>query len=372
MNFRHHVIQWIIIFPLFLSGCSLLEVKLDSQTTPLTQQELNMRLMTREYAHQFFSTVEQNADAVAEQTENKAKEQQANILLWKIRAEEGLQRSVYQSSPLAAFIDSWVFTQQMDDFFQATQAQPYFDGHMLPAAMSSLTQEFEHRARTLLGDERYQFTQTFVTTFAQAHAFSELNFIRTPAYRAWLKDNDIDETQVIATMGTVPEAMGDMSDRLSLMSEQTPKMLSWKTQRMAISSDINTEQLTKTLQSLEALSETFQQFVKNNPQYMQDLAQQMTAELQPLVKDIDQKTQRHMTQLSHEREALEVMVARERAELIQGVDQISQRIVVLAMNEVTRMIKNTLLYFILFVVAIFFAPLGLGYWFGKRSTSKSS
>ncbi|GAL02337.1 methyl-accepting chemotaxis protein [Photobacterium aphoticum] len=36
-----------------LSGCSLLEVKIESQTVPLTQQELNMRLMTREYAQQF-------------------------------------------------------------------------------------------------------------------------------------------------------------------------------------------------------------------------------------------------------------------------------------------------------------------------------
>lgn len=36
-----------------LSGCSLLEVKIDSQTVPLTKQELNMRILTREYALQF-------------------------------------------------------------------------------------------------------------------------------------------------------------------------------------------------------------------------------------------------------------------------------------------------------------------------------
>lgn len=47
-----------------LSGCSLLEVKLDSQVTPLTQQELNTRLHTREYALQFFTQVEQTADTL--------------------------------------------------------------------------------------------------------------------------------------------------------------------------------------------------------------------------------------------------------------------------------------------------------------------
>ena len=47
---RVSIRSWmVLVLSIVLSGCSLLEVKLDSQTTPLTQQELSARLMTREY-----------------------------------------------------------------------------------------------------------------------------------------------------------------------------------------------------------------------------------------------------------------------------------------------------------------------------------
>ncbi|MEZ9331124.1 chemotaxis protein, partial [Vibrio breoganii] len=56
----------VLVLSIVLSGCSLLEVKLDSQTTPPTQQELNARIMTREYAKMFFTRVEDSADLIAQ------------------------------------------------------------------------------------------------------------------------------------------------------------------------------------------------------------------------------------------------------------------------------------------------------------------
>ena len=41
------------------------------------------------------------------------------------------------------------------------------------------------------------------------------------------------------------------------------------------------------------------------------------------------------------------------------------------MDKVIELIKSTIIYFILFIVAIFFAPLGLGYMLGKRTQLKS-
>ncbi len=121
--------------------------------------------------------------------------------------------------------------------------------------------------------------------------------------------------------------------------------------------------------------------MNNNPEYMRNLAEYMVIELQPLVEDIDQKTQQHLDKLSDERAALEAMVARERAEIAAiihteraqfaaDIDQISQNVLALAMDKVTQLIKSTIIYFVLFIGVIFFAPLGLGYWLGKRSTGK--
>lgn len=91
--------SWMVLMlSIVLSGCSLLEVKLDSQTTPLTQQELNARIMTREYAKMFFTRVEDSADLIAQSYPADDTLHQSYVLLWKIHAEQGLQQAAYQTS----------------------------------------------------------------------------------------------------------------------------------------------------------------------------------------------------------------------------------------------------------------------------------
>ena len=380
---RRSSIIWLFILLLPLSGCSLLEVKLDSQTTPLTQQELNMRLLTREYTQQFFSQVEQAADSIATHYEPQDKLNQSYVLLWKINAEEGLQRSAYQVSPTAALIDSWVFTEQMNQFFNFGAGSNLFATSEAKQVSQSLSKEIDNLAQSLLKGSHYTSTKAFVNKFVAEHPFADLSFIRTPAYRAWLEANQISESEAVSTLGTMPEALGDVSDRLSLVSEQTPKLMTWKAQLIAMNSSISGEQLTATLESLQSTSDSFQDFVENNPEYMENLAKQMAIQLQPLVEEIDSRTAERLDQLSLERQALEEMVARERAEIAlivsaerekftQDIDKVSQDVLTLAMDKLVELIKSTIIYFVLFIIAIFFAPLGLGYLLGKRSAVKKS
>ncbi|OEB48895.1 chemotaxis protein [Vibrio parahaemolyticus] len=308
-----------------LSGCSLLEVKIDSQTVPLTKQELNMRILTREYALQFFAQVEQAADVLQEQYDPNDKVNQSYVLLWKINAEEGLQAAAYQVSPMAALIDTWVFTHQMNQFYATGAGRDIF---------------------------------------------------------ATDEANQISEEDAVTTLGTMPEALGDVSDRLSLVSEQTPKIMTWKAQLLALNSSASIEKVNAALNSLQVTADSMRDFIDNNPEYMRYLAEQMAVELQPLVDDIDQKTQERLSQLGEERQALEEMVARERQEIAliitherekfaQDMDRVSQEVVNLAMTKLIELVKSTIVYFILFIAAIFFAPLGLGYVLGKRAAVKT-
>jgi len=371
---------WLLSAVLLSGGCSLLEVKLDSQTTPLTQQELNMRLLTREYTQQFFSQVEQAADAISANYDPQDKLHQSYVLLWKINAEEGIQQSTYQVNPTAALIDAWVFTEQMNQFFATGEGRELFTTVHAQQVSSQLSLDIEQLAKSMLKGGHYKSTKQFVVNFAAKHPFEDLSFIRTPAYRAWLQANEISEDEAVSTLGTMPEALGDVSDRLSLVSEQTPKLMTWKAQLIAMNSSVSGKQLTDTLKSIQLTSESFQDFVNNNPKYMKDLARQMSIQLQPLVQEIDSRTADRLEQLSTERQALEEMVARERAEIAlivsaerekftQDIDKVSQDVVALAMEKLVVLIKSTIIYFILFIVAIFFAPLGLGYMLGKRSAA---
>ncbi|WP_407558764.1 chemotaxis protein [Vibrio parahaemolyticus] len=365
-----------------LSGCSLLEVKIDSQTVPLTKQELNMRILTREYALQFFAQVEQAADVLQEQYDPNDKVNQSYVLLWKINAEEGLQAAAYQVSPMAALIDTWVFTHQMNQFYATGAGRDIFATDEAKQVSAHLANEVDQLAQSLLKKEVYDKTTLFVTDFVKQYPFADLSMIRTPAYRAWLEANQISEEDAVTTLGTMPEALGDVSDRLSLVSEQTPKIMTWKAQLLALNSSASIEKVNAALNSLQVTADSMRDFIDNNPEYMRYLAEQMAVELQPLVDDIDQKTEARLSQLGEERQALEEMVARERQEIAliitherekfaQDMDRVSQEVVNLAMTKLIELVKSTIVYFILFIAAIFFAPLGLGYVLGKRAAVKT-
>ncbi|EGQ8920327.1 chemotaxis protein [Vibrio parahaemolyticus] len=365
-----------------LSGCSLLEVKIDSQTVPLTRQELNMRILTREYALQFFAQVEQAADVLQEQYDPNDKVNQSYVLLWKINAEEGLQAAAYQVSPMAALIDTWVFTHQMNQFYATGAGRDIFATDEAKQVSAHLANEVDQLAQSLLKKEVYDKTKLFVADFVKQYPFADLSMIRTPAYRAWLEANQISEEDAVTTLGTMPEALGDVSDRLSLVSEQTPKIMTWKAQLLALNSSASIEKVNAALNSLQVTADSMRDFIDNNPEYMRYLAEQMAVELQPLVDDIDQKTEARLSQLGEERQALEDMVARERQEIAliitherekfaQDMDRVSQEVVNLAMTKLIELVESTIVYFILFIAAIFFAPLGLGYVLGKRAAVKT-
>ncbi|TOQ76284.1 chemotaxis protein [Vibrio parahaemolyticus] len=365
-----------------LSGCSLLEVKIDSQTVPLTKQELNMRILTREYALQFFAQVEQAADVLQEQYDPNDKVNQSYVLLWKINAEEGLQAAAYQVSPMAALIDTWVFTHQMNQFYATGAGRDIFATDEAKQVSAHLANEVDQLAQSLLKKEVYDKTKLFVADFVRQYPFADLSMIRTPAYRAWLEANQISEEDAVTTLGTMPEALGDVSDRLSLVSEQTPKIMTWKAQLLALNSSASIEKVNAALNSLQVTADSMSDFIDNNPEYMRYLAEQMAVELQPLVEDIDQKTEARLSQLGEERQALEDMVARERQEIAliitherekfaQDMDRVSQEVVNLAMTKLIELVKSTIVYCILFIAAIFFAPLGLGYVLGKRAAVKT-
>ncbi|MFA0609430.1 chemotaxis protein [Vibrio sp. 10N.222.49.B4] len=385
--------NWIVlVLSIVLSGCSLLEVKLDSQTTPLTQQELQARIMTREYAKMFFTRVEDSADLIAQSYPADDTLHQSYVLLWKIHAEQGLQQAAYQTSPMSALIDSWVFTAQMNQFYSQGDGADLFVTDNAVETARSLDQEAEKLAKGVLSSSDFKKSKAFVAEFAASNPFKDLTFRSTPAYREWLSYLGKDESQIVQSLGTMPEAMGDASDRLSLMADQTPKLMTWKAELVAMNSSLTGEDLSMTLKSLRQTSASMQDFIENNPEYMQTLASIMSTEMQPLLNDLSDKTDQKLAMLTEERVALEKMVTREREALVamiakerieiagivtserelftQDLDRVSQEVVVLAIDKLMDLIKGVIIYFILFILVVFFAPLGIGYWLGKRTANK--
>ncbi|MGS0690692.1 chemotaxis protein [Shewanella sp. 30m-9] len=370
----------IAVVALLTSACSLLEIKLESGIEPLPKDQLNMRVFSRDFSTVFYSQVESAADLIERNTDSIAIK--SNTLMWKINAEQNLQHTIFQASPTAAMIDTWVFTEQMAQFFETGAGKNLFAEQQPVAVETSikLRDQFERTIKNL-GGANFKKNQEFVKQYAASHPIKDMAFARESAFTEWLEFHKISEFDAVTTFGTVPEVMSDISDRMAMIAEQMPKILGWKAELYALHSNINADEIQRTLTNISDTSAKFQQLMAQSPEMMQSLAVDMRKELTPLLDQLSASTDDKLKQLSVERQALEVMVknerialeamvARERAAAAIDLEQISQNAVEVVFQELAKTLKSLILYFVLFLLVVFFAPLGLGVWLGKRMQIK--
>ncbi len=372
----------LVIGLLTLSGCSLLELKLESGVEPLPREQLNMRLFSRDFSHTFYANVEQGADHIISVNPDDVIIK-SNALMWKINSEQGLQRVIFQSSPVAAMVDTWVYSAQMSAFFESGAGKSLFgeQQEIVVEVSQKLQANFERSVKGFVNPDEFEKYQTFVKQYVAQHPFTDISFVRQSAFHDWLAYRNISELEAISTFGSIPEVMSDVSDRMAMIAEQMPKILGWKTELYALHANINPETLQQTLKDISATSEKFQQLIVQSPELMQALAVDMRNELTPLLDQLSEATDDKLAQLSTERQALELMVKQERLALEEMVDRqrvaavadldaISKNVVEVVFAELTKTLKSLILYLVLFFVTCFFAPLGLGVWLGKRMAVK--
>ncbi|MCF1428460.1 MAG: chemotaxis protein [Shewanella sp.] len=372
----------VLCLSLLASGCSLLEVKLESGIEPLPQEQLSMRVFTREYASTFFAGVEQSANVILHSEDLQTK---SNALMWKINAEQTLGQTIFQVSPVAAMIDTWAFTAQMAQFFETGNGKALFGEQTQLAAHTSqqLLADYERRMQGLMSKSDFATNQQFIREYANAHPLFDITFPRISAFNDWLIFRNIGEFDAVTTFGSVPEVMSDMSDRMAMLAGQTPKILGWKAELLALHSNIHSEEVQQTLKDISETSAKFQKLMAQSPQMMSELAVDLRREMTPLLAQLDASAERNLAQLSVERQALEKMVERERIALEQMVnrerqavakeaDALVQRTVAQVFEEITAVIKSLILYIVLLLLVVFFAPLGLGVWLGKRIGMKQA
>jgi hypothetical protein len=366
-----------------LGGCSLLEVKLESGVVPLPKEQLNMRVFTRDFASSFYQQVESSADAIMlEQDDDRIK---ANALMWKIYAEQGLQTTLYQASPVASMIDTWVYTAQMRAFFETGAGQALFGERQGLAleATRTLEAEFTERVKRFAKSGDFSKDSAFVSQYVAANPFTDIGFGRKSAFADWLAFRGIDESDAVTTFGSAPEVASDISDRLAAISSQTPKILGWKAELFAMHSSVDPKEIERTLREMADTAARFQALMAQSPEMMSQLAVDMRKELEPLLEKLGAGTDEKLARLSEERialeamvarerEALETMVARERANAAKDLEVITQKAVEVVFEQLTQTLKSLILYIVLFLLVVFFAPLGLGVWLGKRMALKKA
>ncbi|GGI78735.1 hypothetical protein GCM10007978_15580 [Shewanella hanedai] len=378
-------LSFMTLVGLLTTACSLLEVKLESGIQPLPQEQLNMRVFSRDFSSSFYSKVEQTADQIAFRSQDEADAVfiQSNTLMWKIFSEQALQRTIFQASPVAAMVDTWALTAQMTDFYERGAGKALFGSQQTLAVKTSraLLLEFENTIKGFVKPGDFAKNQAFIEQYIQKNPLTEMTFSRHSAFNDWLAFRGLNEFEAVTTFGSVPEVMSDISDRMAMIAEQMPKVIAWKAELYALHSNLNVAEIQSTLTNISDTSAKFRELMAQSPEMMEALAVDMRSELSPLLQQLSESTDDKLAQLSVERQALELMVknerialenmiTRERVAAAANLDEISKHTVEVVFQELTNTLKSLILYFVLFLGVVFFAPLGLGVWLGKRMESK--
>jgi hypothetical protein len=159
--FNWHI--WLLILGIPLSGCSL--VTLEGAAEPLTTKEVNLRIMTHEFADHFATSVESTADTISDNAFDF--EIRLNAIRWKIYATGGIQDAAFHTTPLGAMVDTWAFCVQMFRYFEEGDGRNIFGENQSLAIHTSqnLLGEFQQLVKSFTTQREYEKYEKFVSDY---------------------------------------------------------------------------------------------------------------------------------------------------------------------------------------------------------------
>ncbi|MCM2678435.1 hypothetical protein [Echinimonas agarilytica] len=367
---------------LMMSACSLLSIDIETNTVPLSQQEVNTRAMTRDFVSVYDLATEDAADQIYHLADGHA-QIQTNTLFWKLNGQAAIHKGAYQTNPEVALLDVWLFIEQQIDFFETGAGRTAFGPHQHIAldVLNSMHSKVIEVAKTNSKPDVFSSAQGFVDAHKAQHVLVDFSFRRSRFYEAWLEYQNVDLAELRINEGTLPQVVGDFSDRIYSATTQVPKSLEWRSQILAQQAGPQVQRLETISQNLNATSARILDMIQNNDKYMADLAVTIKHELTPLLNELDEQASQAVIALGREREELGLLIAKEREALGQLMTQQSERfsadlevtgnhLIDNTMTQLEALVKSLIVYLIIFLAALCLLFVGAFYW-GHRTATKA-
>lgn len=391
-----HLGSWVLalLSVALLSGCSLLKFNLGGD--PMPSRDLNLRLQTREFAGVFSVRVAKVADDIAARTSSA--EVRANTIRWKLAATAQARQTAFGVDPMVSLVDMWTFCRQMDDYFTKHSGEQALgaNGYLATKLAQEMDGEIEGVARRILSGGDFDRVSAFVAGYTSTNALTSLAFERDSAALPWRRDGAAD---VSPTMGNMPEAISDLSDRVSVVSQQIPMEVRWRVDLERAEWEPFTEELKKFSAGADAVFQAFPVLAENtkvlveNARQMTKAAGELSGTLAPELAKFEQQWKSTLVTLTAEREAVMAAVqkerveviksleaqresltkdfARERAEIAVAADRMAQNAIDHAGQQLRGIIGTVLFYLVLILLIVLGLPFVFGYWAGKATVRRA-
>ena len=365
----------------FLSGCSLVSIK--SPERPLSTRDLNARIATRQFSVEFTTAVAQCADEIARKESDPVVLR--NALHWKIVTTAQSLRAASQLAPTMAVLDTWTLSAVMQEFLSEQGA-----GHALfgryQQAVVMLANDFdaaaEHMAREAIDPRDFERYQAFVSDYVHAHPVKSLEFVRPSVVHLWMQKSGA-EVRLVDSLGTIPEALADSSDRIQMFSEALPSQVMWRTELALQDSGLSREEIHALWQKLDERSASLLTTANKAPQLVHDAVAQTRGAVLDVLNRLDASSAATIGALRSERIALSATLSSERAVLLDAADKerkaialdaagIASQVVSETGQQVRYLAREALLLLIVLAIVVLGLPFAAGYLVGRtRRGSKA-
>ena len=361
----------VIFSSVLVSSCSLLNVNLETDVTPLSDRQMNVRTGLHAFAGAMNQYVASIADSVLDSSQDP--ETQANAILWKIGFTSAVSKSAFVTDPELSFMDTWTFARQHSDFFRTGNGAGLFpENHeLVQVTADSILNGIESMAAQFYRKRDFELRKSFVAQQSAAEPLQDLGFRRNFILFRWKEFMNLPDTAVVATVGTLPQVMADFSDKMGYYTETTPNQLQWKvdllTHGFASDSTLQGE-----LDSLRSLAFRLVEVAENSPEMIDATMRQIDRMLYRLERDFndavvvfDKNWAHSLEVLPGERQALVEALASEREIILEDINKLSVEVADKALGHIKGIIRSALIFGILLVLLLFGLPFLGGFYLGK-------
>jgi len=355
-----------------LCGCSLLSFK--SPEVPLTPREQAARLLTRDYAAHFVSSMTRLIDEVPDGEQSAALRAQA--LRLKLGSVTEITRASTGLSPLVSLIDTWAFSLQLRDFLTSgSGAQLLGDAQPnVRLEVEQLAEQADAMARRVSGPD-YGRYQRFVAGYVEHNPIKDADCARASVLASWtVLEGDVNP---LRAEGTVSQALGDVSDRVSIYSERAPSLSLWKAELALDRAGIDQSSYRKAWRDFDAQLEHISKLADSSPALVHEALADLRESLRLSSDRLDADWLQMLHTVHAEREALAQNVATERASTVaafdlersrvaQDADKIAANAVETSWRQLRLLVRETLLLLIVLALVLLLLPFTAGYLLGRR------
>ncbi|HET7755725.1 MAG TPA: hypothetical protein VFK87_00565 [Steroidobacteraceae bacterium] len=364
-----------------LAGCSLISLK--SPERPLSTRDLNARILTRELSAQFIAAVGRCAQDIAASEHDAAVLD--NSLRWEIAAVAESRRAATRAAPMMSLLDTWALAVQMQAF--AAPGGPggsLFGAHQqqVRALADQFAADAGALAQRLTGSGEFADYQRFVGGYAHDHPLRDLGFARASVIESWSREKGAG-IRLVDTLGTIPQAMADASERLEIYGDTVPAQAARRTQLALREAGYSGEELQASLRRLDERLAQLSAAAQSAPQVLHGAEEQVRQSVREVLGQLEQSSRATAQALRSERVALFADLQAERVAVVAAVDvqrralsadaaRLATQVVKESGEQARALIREALLLLGALAVIVLALPFAAGYLLARARYGRGS